>query len=349
MAAVDISVVTYAPELALLQQLLESLAEPTGAPLRRHLLIHDNSGDPRTFADIESIARMREGGAFETVTVERSPTNIGFGRGHNANAARGDSPFLLVLNQDCVLEPGALKGLVEAACRSAADVAAWEMRQIPYEHPKGYDPVTLETPWVSGAAALFRRDAFEAVDGFEPRIFMYGEDVDLSWRLRAAGMRLLLSTALRRGPPHLSRGGRGEAAAGLRRRRDQPLPARALRRRAAHARGPCDARRRDHRAQHLSRPAPGAREGGTSLPRALAATSCTPASAPTATFHPVFNGWSYELRREGAFTSVQVGARARWLPAAGLDPHPHHRPRRPSCARRSNPARTRPTATSRSW
>src|SRR5687767_3381149 len=64
------------------------------------------------------------------------------------------------------------------------------MRQIPYEHPKTYDPVTRETPWVSGAASLFRRAAFEAAGGFEPRIFMYGEDVDLSWRLRAQGHRL---------------------------------------------------------------------------------------------------------------------------------------------------------------
>jgi len=51
--------------------------------------------------------------------------------------------------------------------------------------------VTLETPWASGAALLVRRAAFEAVGGFDPRIFMYGEDVDLSWRLRAKGWRLL--------------------------------------------------------------------------------------------------------------------------------------------------------------
>jgi hypothetical protein len=31
-------------------------------------------------------------------------------------------------------------------------IAAWEPRQIPYEHPKEYDPITLDTPWCSGAA-----------------------------------------------------------------------------------------------------------------------------------------------------------------------------------------------------
>jgi hypothetical protein len=64
------------------------------------------------------------------------------------------------------------------------------MRQIPYEHPKAYDPASLDTPWVSGAATLFRRSAYEALGGFDDAIFMYGEDVDLSWRLRAAGWRL---------------------------------------------------------------------------------------------------------------------------------------------------------------
>lgn len=195
MRAVDLSIVTYAPDFALLQQLLLSLAEATRAPLQRQLYIQDNSPDPQVTRDIAALAQLREG-AFTTVKVEHSGENLGFGRGHNANAARGVSPYLLVINQDCVLEPGALEALVESAEGSAGDVAAWEMRQIPYEHPKSYDPVSLETPWVSGAAALFRRSAFTAVGGFESRIFMYGEDVDLSWRLRASGMKLLYQPRL---------------------------------------------------------------------------------------------------------------------------------------------------------
>ena len=117
--------------------------------------------------------------------VQRSGENLGFGRGHNANAKRGTAPWILVINQDCIVEPGALARLVATAQRAAPTVAAWEMRQIPYEHPKAYDPASLETPWVSGASTLFRREAFEAVGGFDEAIFMYGEDVDLSWRLRA--------------------------------------------------------------------------------------------------------------------------------------------------------------------
>jgi GT2 family glycosyltransferase len=188
MRDVDLSVVTYRPETALLDSLLASLAEASGA-LRLHLLVQDNSPGPE---HAESIRAMPEiaAGAFASVDVRRSGENLGFGRGHNANALRGESPWLLVINQDCIVEPGALERLVETAAADDAKVAAWEMRQIPYEHPKAYDPATLDSPWASGAATLFRREAYEAVGGFDEAIFMYGEDVDLSWRLRARGWRL---------------------------------------------------------------------------------------------------------------------------------------------------------------
>ena len=187
MLEIDLSVVTFAPDVELLERLLESLAEP--APFARHLFIEDNSDDPAVVARLRALPVL-SGGAFASVRIERSGRNVGFGRAHNANAARGRAPYLLVINPDCIVEPGALAELVRIAGASPATTAAWEMRQIPYEHPKAYDPVTLETPWASGAATLFRREAFEAVGGFDAAIFLYGEDVDLSWRLRAAGWTL---------------------------------------------------------------------------------------------------------------------------------------------------------------
>src|SRR5690348_84199 len=189
MAEVDISVVTYRPEPALFSRLVESLAEPAPG-LRRNLLVQDNSPETATVARLEAlIAPWRE--AFARVDVVRSGTNLGFGKGHNAAIARGTAPWILVVNQDCILEPGVLGALVDSAAQDPQDIAIWELRQVPYEHPKAYDPVTLDTPWASGAAMLVRRSAFEAVRGFEPRIFMYGEDVDLSWRLRARDWRVV--------------------------------------------------------------------------------------------------------------------------------------------------------------
>lgn len=48
-----------------------------------------------------------------------------------------------------------------------------------------------EVAWGGGACLLVRRSAFDAVDGFDDRFFMYYEDIDLCRRLRAAGCRLL--------------------------------------------------------------------------------------------------------------------------------------------------------------
>jgi len=187
--SVDVSIVTFRPDLALLGTLFESVAEQLG-DLDAALYVHDNSPEQDTTARIDALPALWEPERFTSIQIYRSQANVGFGRGHNANAARGKAPYLLVLNQDCIVEPDVVQPLLALAEADAADVAAWELRQIPYEHPKAYDPVTLDTPWVSGAATLLRRSAFEAVGGFEPRIFMYGEDVDLSWRLRAAGQRL---------------------------------------------------------------------------------------------------------------------------------------------------------------
>lgn len=125
---------------------------------------------------------------FNNLHYQASDSNLGFGRGHNVNFRKSkDYDFVLILNQDIVILENSLDYLLDVARTDDKQVGVWEMRQIPYEHPKIYNPVTLETGWVAGAACLFRQHVINEINGFDEDIFMYAEDVDISWRLVAAG------------------------------------------------------------------------------------------------------------------------------------------------------------------
>jgi GT2 family glycosyltransferase len=59
------------------------------------------------------------------------------------------------------------------------------------------DPRPREVGFCSGAALAVRREAWDAVGGFDERYFMYGEDLDLSLRLRLAGWGVGIAPAAR--------------------------------------------------------------------------------------------------------------------------------------------------------
>jgi GT2 family glycosyltransferase len=65
-----------------------------------------------------------------------------------------------------------------------------EARQIPFEHPKDFDQITLETSFASFACAMLDTTLYEQCGGFDETFFMYVEDVDLSWRIRAIGRKI---------------------------------------------------------------------------------------------------------------------------------------------------------------
>ncbi len=118
--------------------------------------------------------------------------NVGFGAGHNRlmqDAFAAGADIYIATNPDGLLEPEAIGALVQmmAAYNGRALI---EALQFPDEHPKVYDPYTLETPWVSGACLAISRAAYDVLGGFDETFFMYGEDVDMSWRARAHGLAL---------------------------------------------------------------------------------------------------------------------------------------------------------------
>lgn len=184
---IDITVVCYNSR-KWLDGFARSLADQAYPLDRIHLYFIDHGSTDGTVSALERL-QAETGAAFAGFKI-LTQSNRGFGAGHNTGIRASQSPYCLVTNADLTFDRNALTRVVTAACADGPHVACWELRQKPYEHPKFYDPVTGETNWCAHACVLLRRSAFEAVGGYDENIFMYGEDVELSYRLRRDGFRL---------------------------------------------------------------------------------------------------------------------------------------------------------------
>ena len=192
--AVTLSIVTYNSE-KWLDAFFKSLFQQQLPCDQIALCLLDNGSTDNTFAWLTK-QHSALANKFASVQLHQGP-NIGFGAGHNHNLALAHSAFFWVTNVDLEFEPDTLTTLLQVAqqdvgqaANGQAQVAAWECRQKPYEHPKDYHPATGQTDWCSSACVLFKTDALKAVQGYEPLLFLYGEDVELSYRLRDRGYKL---------------------------------------------------------------------------------------------------------------------------------------------------------------
>ena len=186
-AELDISIVTYNSE-RWLEAFLDSLLAQDYPCEKISLLWRDNGSSDGSVALLRTLSEKHRQ-RFARFEIDAGE-NVGFGCGHNSNIDRLESDFFLVTNVDLEFETDTLDTLLCAATSDAADVAAWECRQKPYEHPKDYHPVSGATEWCSSACVLFRSAAFKEIGGYEPKLFLYGEDVEISYRLRDRGYRL---------------------------------------------------------------------------------------------------------------------------------------------------------------
>lgn len=160
-------------------------------------------------------------GEFPDVDFVQARENVGFGCSNNLGFRLVTGEYVLLLNPDTELRPGAvhrLLGALEAApdaglagarllntdgsiqfsgihplptpLNTALDTngrrARWWKRRL-----AGRD----ESPWrveaVSGACMLLKSETFRRAGGFEPRYFMYAEDMDLCLKVRRMGLRIL--------------------------------------------------------------------------------------------------------------------------------------------------------------
>jgi len=154
---------------------------------------------------------------YPEFTLIQNSKNLGFTEGNNIGyewAAEQGVDYLVLLNQDTIVDPKWLNHMVEDAERR--DVGAVQAKLM--LHPEtnllnsygnaiqflgfGYcnnyrqldKPATepFEVPYPSGAACLLKMSALAKTGLFYTRLFAYHEDVDLGWKLRLAGYKVLL-------------------------------------------------------------------------------------------------------------------------------------------------------------
>ena len=199
MSSITAILVGYLEDPAVTAGAIESLASQSRPP--DEIVLVDNSDDGRHRPTAERVG---------AVYVE-TDRNLGFAQGVNAGAAEASGDYLLLMNPDSVADGKALETLVGALDRDPGAAIAGAQILLPDGRVNaGRNPIHLSgLSWsggylgppesgptepvlsVSGATMLVRSSAFRKLGGFHPAIFMYHEDVDLCWRARLAGYRVI--------------------------------------------------------------------------------------------------------------------------------------------------------------
>ena len=178
------------------------------------VVVDNNSGD----GTADTIAR-----AFPWVELVRNAGNAGFAAANNQAVKRCDSRYVLLLNPDTQVSPGAFDGLVQFMdARPTAWAAGpsmvnsdgslqrtgvrfptlWNIfveslfldRMLPHSHVFGghrelyRDPtITRKVDYVQGSCLIARREAITQVGGLDEEYFMYFEETDWCYRVSQAG------------------------------------------------------------------------------------------------------------------------------------------------------------------
>jgi N-acetylglucosaminyl-diphospho-decaprenol L-rhamnosyltransferase len=152
---------------------------------------------------------------FPEVALLRLGENLGFGKALNHAIRQTKADPVILFNNDAAAEPRFVEALLDGLSRGVDSVAGVLVQErdprlidsagvvadrtlMGFDHLHG-EPLhaaqdAADPLGPTGGAALYRRAAFEAVGGFDERIFLYYEDLDLALRLAARGGRCRLAS-----------------------------------------------------------------------------------------------------------------------------------------------------------
>lgn len=155
-------------------------------------------------------------GRYPSVRVLPSPRNVGFAGGVALGTAGFTGEFVVLLNTDATFAPDAVERLAAAARAPGAERVGAVTAKIllgaagspgprllnstgnvvtrrgtggdrDWRVPEGREATDPDVFGFCGGAALLRGDALRDVGGFDPSLFLYYEDTDVSWKLRSRG------------------------------------------------------------------------------------------------------------------------------------------------------------------
>ena len=177
----------------LLSACLEALRSAL-SPLDAEILVVDNSS---------------EGVAASGARVLPQGRNLGFAGGVVAGMEAATGEWILLVNDDAELEPGAAVALLGAAAVAGVGAACGQVRfharrdtintaglvvdrlGVAFDRLAGAPAVeggpVEEVFGASACVALYRRAMLDAIGGFDASFFAFGEDADVAWRARTAG------------------------------------------------------------------------------------------------------------------------------------------------------------------
>ena len=221
-AQLTVAIVSYntrALTLAAVRTLLDTTRDTT-----IRVVVWDNDSSDGS-ADAVAVA-------FPQVEVVRSPTNIGFAAANNRIAEMATSEYLLLLNPDTEVHPGAVDALM-AFARAQPQAGIWGGRTVFADGSLNiascWRRITLwsafcmatgltaafprselfnreampswprdsvrEVDIVVGCFFLIRLELWRELGGFDLRYWMYGEEADLCARARGLGWRPAITPA----------------------------------------------------------------------------------------------------------------------------------------------------------
>ena len=215
---VAVVIVSYEGREALLA-CLESLRLRASIPLET--VVVDNASTDGSADAVRA--------AHPAVRVIANAENVGFARACNQGWQASEAPYVLFLNPDAEVTPGAVETLARLLDERPAvgaigprtlgtdgtiqvstgpDLAPfaemWQRRLVrgvarrdagALAEAEALHSREHEPDWLSGSCLAARRTALETVSGFDDGFFLYEEDADLCRRLRQAGWRILFTPA----------------------------------------------------------------------------------------------------------------------------------------------------------